>query len=211
MSTSSTQAQENNGGGETIDESLLLGHCPNCDYELTGLPIQWNCPECGMSVDRRWRVFGGGALKHRKTEWFEPAKVALVAAPLLSIAWVLIATLTIPVPYYVKHTMTWTPVLMVVLFTILILRKPKRCIILSPDGLLVLNGKKIIDRYDWRDISRAEHDFFRKSIAIKYKNKTVRFKNIAYFGVTIDEVDRCIAASNRARTEYRARDDQDVE
>ena len=37
----------------------LLLHCPACDYRLEGLPVEHACPECGLSADRRWRVFGG--------------------------------------------------------------------------------------------------------------------------------------------------------
>ncbi len=33
--------------------SHVLGKCPQCDYPLTGLPANHNCPECGLPYDQR--------------------------------------------------------------------------------------------------------------------------------------------------------------
>jgi len=33
--------------------------CPGCDYDLRGLPTEYNCPECGLTYDRDTMVWIG--------------------------------------------------------------------------------------------------------------------------------------------------------
>jgi len=33
--------------------------CPQCDYDLRGLPLEYQCPECGLKYDKATRVWRG--------------------------------------------------------------------------------------------------------------------------------------------------------
>lgn len=150
-----------------------------------------------MAIDRRWKVFGGNAIKHRNYGWFEFGRVAFIGAPVISLIWVVIAALMIPPNVPVRVIVLWLPVALIVLIAILVRFRPRQCIVLAPEGLLILKGKKRLMQYEWPNVGRAEHDFLRKSIAFDYKGRTVRLKNFTFFGVNMDEIDKCVAAINR--------------
>ena len=35
----------------------ILSHCPGCGYNLTGLPVDYQCPECAFAFDSRTRIW----------------------------------------------------------------------------------------------------------------------------------------------------------
>jgi len=36
--------------------------CPQCDYDLRGLPLEYQCPECGLKYDKATRVWRGQSI-----------------------------------------------------------------------------------------------------------------------------------------------------
>ena len=67
-------------GERDADGVDLLAHCPACGYSLRGLPVVHACGECGLSFDRRWKVFGG---------WVRANEALQGQSPLLRIFYVL--------------------------------------------------------------------------------------------------------------------------
>ena len=35
----------------------MIEKCPNCSYSLLGLPVEYQCPECGLKYDRESSLF----------------------------------------------------------------------------------------------------------------------------------------------------------
>lgn len=44
---------------EVADDPLRLKHCPQCGYQLAGLPSEGTCPECGHAYDPRHVILHG--------------------------------------------------------------------------------------------------------------------------------------------------------
>ncbi len=52
---------------------LTLARCPTCDYDLSGLPPRYRCPECGLEYDESMFLLDGWSVtedSHALTRWF---------------------------------------------------------------------------------------------------------------------------------------------
>lgn len=59
----------------------LIEDCPQCGYDLTGLPSEHNCPECGLAYDNQTRVW---RQRNAIGQWFAIGGIVLgVTATLL--------------------------------------------------------------------------------------------------------------------------------
>ncbi len=50
-------SKEDQGNGFTGFRPYGISGCPRCDYDLTGLPSQHACPECGFAYDEHTMVW----------------------------------------------------------------------------------------------------------------------------------------------------------
>ncbi len=174
------------------EDDGLLARCPRCNYRLRGLPVVRPCPECGLAIDRRWRVFGGRSQARGR---FHLGLYLIVQTALLT-------ALSIGLLYFLptppRERVLVTAILVgALIVAVMVTRyRPSRFIALGPDGLIVFRGRHPTEIFRWQDVGRAHHDLLRKSLALEHRGDIVRIKVFRYFGTDPARVDDCVRAIN---------------
>jgi len=60
--------------------------CPRCEYDLQGLPLDYQCPECGLAYDRRsklWREAKTKEAGRLRVGWFSAVSLLTIVGILL--------------------------------------------------------------------------------------------------------------------------------
>lgn len=121
---------------------LLLHQCPVCAYSLEGLPVEHRCPECGLRFDRRWHVFGG-------TLAMTPASVKVKAAVLFAAIAVLSFDLYLLTRGGRFALFAFQVTLPVVFMLLAFYRRPSRWLAITPAGLRLYRGRKLLEEFPW--------------------------------------------------------------
>ncbi len=134
--------------------------CPGCDYNLRGLPLEYNCPECGLAYDRETMVWIG---KPNRQYYF----VLLSSASFL----LLYAFLVINGRGYIG----WRGMLITMIFAIgsvlaalkLVRQRYKRPILaIAPDVVIhSIDGDTRRAHIKWNRIHEIEHGVKRHGLA----------------------------------------------
>lgn len=182
---------------DTPNEDELLALCPQCAYQLHGLPVLHRCPECGLDVDRRWQVYGGRTIPRKSIQPGRVLKVFVLIWALIPIS-VLAVVMFLFAPrgemflaYFVCGgafgVLIWT-----------ILRKPRAFIAVGPDGVFVQKRRGVQSLHPWGDVKSARHDLMRKSLVLELADdRDVRLPTFDFFGWYIAEADRCVGGIRR--------------
>lgn len=175
------------------DEPGQLQHCPRCLYSLRGLPNEHRCPECGLQVDRTWRVFGGRLMAADRTRFFQ-ANVIWVA--LLTPMLVIFCTIAV---YRGIWFLPVFPLAILALLLAIFLRPPRRFIAVAKEGVLVYLGRDRWERLAWSRVRRAVHDVLRKRFVLELHDGKVAITTFSVFRAFLAEADACAREINRAK------------
>ena len=181
---------------EKTGTDTLLERCPRCRYALEGLPVEHRCPECGLPVDRRWRVFGGRAIWHTNIR----ALVALllgvfVAGVVLSAALLIAGIRSVIIGW-------WGPCLFVVGIVILwwlFVVRPPGFVAVGPRGVAVYRGRAGLQEYPWNRIGKAQFhlkSLLSKSVALVIDDWPTAIPGFNVFRGNISEIEACIRCIN---------------
>src|SRR5262249_47964662 len=131
---------------------VAFTHCPDCGYDLHGLPARHRCPECGFEYDEHTRV------------WRPANPTKLYKALFISSACLIAQFLTCD---YRAHRGLWRQLLLLVLTvaTAVLLvwhfsrsirnNRLGRCLVISPQGIFVRssNGTAMVPWRAVREVS----------------------------------------------------------
>lgn len=178
-----------------LQEENLLESCPRCGYSLKGLPTQHRCPECGLPVDRRWRVFGGRTMRRGNVRAMRVVlgPVAFVLGYVVLSAGVLLLFGRMPRNMWYMFLIYGTPLAAVLWY---LFSKPKGFVAVGPDGLAVHYRGKSATVYPWADLGRAQYVLGRGLIEIPRAGPTLRLRTSTFFRGNTFEVDACVQAIN---------------
>jgi hypothetical protein len=174
-----------------------VDECPRCNYCLDGLPDRCACPECGLSLDRQWRVFGGAIDVPTRLGGLTSADLVFVPrwfwASLIAIPWLF----TLIDKWPCARTIVLVLLVLSVSLTVLLnsLRR-RRFVALTDAGILVDRGGSTPDCIPWAEVELARYDYLRQSLNIQMHGTIVRLKTSHYFGGDLEGVFRCIDAIN---------------
>jgi hypothetical protein len=172
---------------EMPGESALLEKCPRCKYLLTGLPIEHYCPECGLTIDRRWRVFGGKPFHKGPWRMLAYAGYALLSAYVVT---VLITSIQERRPSILL-------VLPMIALAIAYSRRiPLGFLAVGPRGLAIYRGRGQIEEFRWHRVGKARYDIRRKSICVAIDGAVVRLRGYPFFRGDVFEADSCVRCIN---------------
>ena len=183
----------------SADEGSLLDLCPRCGYRLHGLPVHNRCPECGLMVDRRWRVFGSRVLSEKKLKYLRPLRVLVIVLILflllgpsvtLFTAWAR-GTLA---PYSTLHVL-WN-LLLPVCFIAYVMQKPKKFLAIGPAGIHLYHSRNQIEHFEWQRVGRASDEPGGKSITLTIDGAPRKLEGRSLFGIDIFEANSAARAIN---------------
>lgn len=181
------------------DEESLLAQCPRCGYRLQGLPVHNRCPECGVMVDRRWRVFGSRVLSEKKLKYLRPLRVLVMVlvvflligpAVFLGMAW---ARPSLPPS---SDLVALWPLLPAGFFIAYLLRKPRKFLAIGPDGIHLYHGRDQMEHFEWRRVGRALDEPGGKSITLTIDGAPRKLSGRSLFGIDIFEANSAARAIN---------------
>lgn len=178
---------------EAIGEFGLLANCPRCVYSLRGLPTIHSCPECGLEVDRSWRVFGGRLMVADRTRFWQSNVIWIaLITPML----VIFCTLAVYLGIWFLPLLPLA--IMAALFVIFTL-PPRKFIVVACDAVLIYRGRDRWERYPWPRVRRAVHDIFRKALVIELDDGKVAISTYSVFRAMLADVDACVREINRTK------------
>lgn len=174
---------------EDRDKDGLLAVCPRCAYVLRGLPVEHHCPECGLTFDRRWEVFGGPQVRRR----WQQIKLAILLFLLFDIAiatW-LVGYLAFQVP----------PVYLAILIAALIapyaviyrVMRTARFVVVGPESVGVFDGREM-HTHPMREIKSAELHPLRRVVVLMTNTRVHSLSAGGYFGMNVTEAQACVRA-----------------
>lgn len=166
-------------------EDDLLQQCPRCDYSLRGLPAEHYCPECGLTLDRRWRVFGGRSLWRTWSRSVFVYMLFVMGLPLLAAA-IFVAGGFVRLRAMPRAD---APLLLPLLFCAVVgacrtawaFSRLRRFVAVRPRGLAVYRGAKQAEEYAWDRIGRAKYEFIGKRVSIQIDGKPMRISANSFF------------------------------
>ena len=175
----------------------LLERCPRCRYALEGLPVEHRCPECGLPIDRRWRLFGGQAIWHTNMR----ALVAFLLGFLVLGAVLTAAMLILKGDFSVMGW--WGPGL----YTLVIIpgllwlfvARPPGFVAIGPRGVAVYRPRTGVQEYPWDRIGQAQFhlkSLLSKSVAFVIDGKPTAIPGFNIFRGNIPEIEACIRCIN---------------
>ena len=176
-----------------------LQQCPRCLYLLHGLATRHRCPECGLEVDRRWRVFGGRLIAASAAR---PMRVALaVPFAVLSGGCILCLCLLVGRPAIAfEWRIVWTAVLLMGGTAIFLIyaayAKSNRFVAVGPDGVVVYRGPQRIDTFGWERVGRARYSLMRNTLDIDVDGRPLRLSAFSFFRGNVFAAEECVRYIN---------------
>ena len=159
---------------DTLDDGELprLTRCPECTYELTGLPAEHCCPECGFEFNADTVAFEG-----RRPRGVVLPIVAGVATLWLGTATVIgVARGHIPDPL---STVLWC--LIVGAWWHWWRRRAPHYVLLTREALEYRHGGRVTESWPWDVVGYAEHSTLGRCLYV-YDRDGRRIGEIPYVG-----------------------------
>lgn len=129
---------------------FMLEECPFCGYSLAGMPVEHTCPECGMHVDKRWRVLGG---YEAHQQWLKWKRIILGSCASLTILFILLAREPILCIFVAGFGCTLAFIAMLIARSLV---GGRLFIVVQEDGVLVGKlRKRTITHYKWSRVDVA--------------------------------------------------------
>jgi len=140
---------------EEFAEADLLLLCPRCEYPLYGLPAIHHCPECGLPIDRRWRVYGC-RLRGNTANY--------IAMGIMAVS--ILIGIFVFLPLLLNHRsaslMRWSYLLYLMayigvcsLWLRRLCKRPSGFIGVGPDGVTVYSSSDQCETYTWDRVGNA--------------------------------------------------------
>jgi len=177
------------------DDTELLERCPCCEYQLRGLPEQHRCPECGLPIDRRWRVLAGPSALVKPSITRIP--IRFIVFPLLGIGFFEFVEWLLPFGRAWWHwpcLAAWVVLISAVSW--LFLAKPRCFIAVGPDGVVIHRGKEKTEQYEWPEVGKAGYDVLRKCVVFSAGGRKVRLSDLKFFQSNPFVAEECAQAIN---------------
>ena len=146
------------------EEVELLQHCPACDYRLEGLPAAYACPECGLSFDRRWTVFGG-----RRGVFVRSTRTLAVAG---AICFFVLGGLCLGLTGFSSggRSMMWDGLSSGLMFLSMlpaVWRRGSFFLAVGPRGICVYQGQGQVDYWEWSHVLSSREQLARGDLRIE--------------------------------------------
>lgn len=171
-----------------LSEEGLLAECPRCRYLLRGLPIEHACPECDLTFDRRWRVFGGKPML--RTSW---RVLIILGIILMSISLVFILYSAV-LHRQLYKTLPSLAVLAAIAW--LYRRVPLGFVAVGPGGIALYRGRGQPEVYTWDRIGKADYDLLRKPAFLTLDGISMRLRDFTFFRGDVFEAESCVRCIN---------------
>lgn len=124
-----------------------ITNCPVCRYDLTGLPRNHRCPECGFDYDETMRVWYG-----RKPRWW----VGLVSiTPMLLMLGALLwngLRFGLPATVYMVYLVAGLPVPLIILLITALLRRSRSFMLVADLGLYSKLELRRMQFWPWSEL-----------------------------------------------------------
>lgn len=181
----------------TAEADLPVEFCPRCAYIVHGLPAEHRCPECGLSIDRRWHVFcGRPPTRHGRRIWKRILILVLGGLICLAISFVLFP---VRLNLTLHELQFLTTVLAVVaastLFDCLIPRTYS-LVGVGPRGIFVHFNRRHIESVPWSQLGQARYELAYLQIAVEREGEDLKFDFDRFFAKPADEIDRFVQIVN---------------
>jgi hypothetical protein len=167
-------------------ENQLLKHCPWCDYNLTGLPADYVCPECGHPVNRRTLVIGRRAGKLIRNIFLE---AALVSAILLFT--MLIFGGQVTVSLLVMYIVVW----LIALIAGLSRYGTTHRLVIADEGLTIERYSRQPEHIPWSRVKGADQGWNKRILRVTLTDRPRRLF-VECSNAHPDDVKACIRAIN---------------
>lgn len=174
----------------------LLQACPCCDYPLRGLPEEHACPECGVSFDCAWKLYGpkpGSPLRWRRRLEVVCALLLLAQGLGLLGVWILRGTMSVSVLVQVL-TLIALPLGVLLLRHALVALGDPIIVGVGPRGISVLRGRRTLLRCPWDKYVDARYNTLRLALLIYDDTGRHFFRVNAARGWHDFELHRCVTA-----------------
>lgn len=176
------------------DEDGLLGLCPRCAYALRGLPVEHRCPECGLTLDRRWEVFGGPLARRRWKKLQQGILLFLLFDVAIAVGLVGYFAFRIA-PLFLAGLIV---MLLAPYAVILRLMRVARFVVVGPDSVGVFDGREM-HTHPVREIKSVQFHPIRKLVVLTTHARTYSLGAGNYFGMNIMEAEACARAIQEAQ------------
>jgi predicted Zn-ribbon and HTH transcriptional regulator len=174
---------------EAIEEERLQ-QCPGCGYSLFGLGVERRCPECGLTIDRRWRVFGGRSVWQkceRRTRILQ-----LLTALSMTAFWVWVTDVTSRRQQGLGAVLLPTAFISALALGVwLVIWRPGAFVAIGPRRLAVGRKPGRIEEYSWSRIGRVRYAPLSRSVIVVVDGRRVRLSGFWFFRDDRAEAKRC--------------------
>jgi hypothetical protein len=139
----------------------LVENCPQCGYDLRGLPDEHPCPECGFPCERDARVFRGPPVYPKWQRWAGRAIWISGLAFIFTIGGI-------------RSWLPWIPCLLILAGVVRFLRASRRapCIVVSAKWITTLSAEGTWQQFDWANVNSAKLSYTSECVLIRGSDDT---------------------------------------
>ena len=180
----------------SIPESELLALCPKCKYQLCGLPVKHRCPECGIEINRDWKLFGAQVATQDTRKPFRLGRTLAFGFLGYSTV-VLIAAFKVTGIRQMEGVCCYSVMWGLALMSVLMFRHSNVMMALGPEGMIYLRDFTTQWSVEWSKLKRARVDITRKCVVVETTLvNEIRLPFGKHFRFHIGEADRFVREFN---------------